>query len=75
MNIVGRSSWFECLSAMALCLLLCGSSLSRAEDGIARDARSGCAVFKPNLKAGEVVAWKGACLNGHAKGQASILFG
>ena len=39
-----------------------------AEDGFVNDGASGCAVFKPNLKAREAVAWQGACANGQASG-------
>lgn len=41
---------------------------AHAEDGYAQDAASGCIVFKPNLKAGEVVTWQGACVKGQASG-------
>ena len=41
---------------------------AHAGDGFVKDAASGCAVFKPNLKAGESVAWQGACANGEATG-------
>lgn len=57
------------LSALlALCSLFCALPLSRADDGFEKDALSGCSVFKPNLKAGETVLWKGSCGNGSAEG-------
>ena len=38
-------------------LLMCVSTLAvYAEDGFRKDASSGCAVFKPNLKPGEFVS-------------------
>ena len=61
-NSSARSALF------ALCCFLCAASLSHAGDGFLKDAASGCAVFKPNLRTGEVVTWKGSCVNGNAEG-------
>ena len=36
---------------------------AQAVDGYAKDASNGCAIFKPNLKAGETVTFKGPCAN------------
>ena len=37
--------------------------------GMARDARSGCFVWKPSLQPNEAVRWTGACANSLAEGQ------
>lgn len=50
------------------CLLFLSSTQSVAEDGFGRDPLNGCSVFKPNLRAGELVVWKGSCANGMAQG-------
>ena len=42
---------------------------AQAVDGYAKDASNGCAIFKPNLKAGETVAFKGACANMFGEGR------
>lgn len=48
--------------------LVCAVPVSHADDGFVKDAASGCAVFKPNLRMGQAVTWKGSCANGNAKG-------
>jgi hypothetical protein len=63
-----RNRRFPLSALIAVCWLLCGVPFSRADDGLVKDAAAGCAVFKPNLRLGEVVVWKGACANGHAEG-------
>lgn len=42
---------------------------AQAVDGYAKDASNGCAIFKPNLKAGETVTFKGPCANIFGEGR------
>ena len=56
------------LSVLLASSFCCAPLLSRADEGIVKDALTGCSVFKPNLKAGEAVLWKGACSGGSAEG-------
>ena len=64
----------DCTNRMALKFVFCVLSLllllpiTWAADGFMKDASSGCAVFKPNLKPGETVILKGSCANGFAHG-------
>ena len=65
---VVRNHGFARSALFALCRLMCAVPRSQADDGIVKDAASGCAVFKPNLRPSEVVVWKGSCQNGVAEG-------
>lgn len=40
-----------------------------AVDGYVKDASNGCAIFKPNLMAGETVTFKGPCANAFGEGR------
>ena len=48
--------------------LLCSPICALADDGFVKDSISGCSIFKPNLKAGEIAAWRGTCVDGVAEG-------
>ena len=65
---VVRNHGFARSALFALCRLMCAVPRSQADDGFVKDAASGCAVFKPNLRPSEVVVWKGSCQNGVAEG-------
>ena len=56
-------------AAFCATLLLIMIPNAQAVDGYAKDAANGCAIFKPNLKAGETVAFKGACANMFGEGR------
>ena len=67
----GRSTptWQAALTRLLVALLLtCNAPMAHAEDVFVKDGANSCAVFKPNLKAGENVSWQGACLSGHGSG-------
>ena len=53
------------LAALAICLY---PLATYPNDVFVKDASNGCAVFKPNLKPGESVVWRGACPDGFAGG-------
>lgn len=55
-------------TVLAVVLWAAMAPSAHAADGYAEDAAAGCIVFKPNLKPGEAVAWKGACVKGQASG-------
>ena len=61
--------WHGARTTVAVIATLCLLHLGHADDGFVKDLSSGCAVFKPNLKAGETVAWQGACANGNSHGR------
>ena len=68
MRIAGRSCRVAIAAVVAAYWFVCAVPVSQADDGFVKDATNGCAVFKPNLKPGEAVVWKGACANGNAEG-------
>ena len=63
------------LKSRVLQAAFCATSLflmvphAQAVDGYAKDASNGCAIFKPNLKSGETVAFKGSCANMFGEGR------
>ena len=63
-----RNHRFARSALIAVCWLMCAVPRSHADDGFVKDAASGCAVFKPNLRSNEVVVWKGSCQSGNAEG-------
>ena len=62
---IGRAAYSALLGALLWVTIV---PAAHAVDGYAEDAASGCIVFKPNLKPGEAVVWKGACVKGQASG-------
>lgn len=57
------------IATRLLAVLIAFGSTTWAEDGFVRDSSSECSVFRPNLKDGDQVSWKGRCMNGLADGE------
>ena len=64
--LITRAAFAPLLISLALCSGV--APIAYADDALVKDRASGCAVFKPNLKAGETVTWQGACANGYGNG-------
>ena len=69
MLVSGRNHRVVLAALNAACWLVCAIPVSHADDGFVKDVSSACAVFKPNLRSGEAVVWKGPCANGNAEGK------
>ena len=62
-------TWRTALARLLLALVWTSiASVAYGEDVFVKDAATGCAVFKPNLKAGEAITWQGACAQGYGSG-------
>lgn len=57
------------IATRLLTALIVFGSTTWAADGFILDGSSRCSVFRPNLKNGDGVRWKGRCMNGYAEGR------
>ena len=75
MRITDRTNRIALKFAFCALSLLFLLPITRAADAFIKDVSSGCAVFKPNLKPGDAVKFKGSCANGFAHGPGVAMWG
>ena len=62
-------TWRTALARLLLALVWTSiAPVAYGGDVFVKDGSTGCAVFKPNLKAGEAMTWQGACVDGYGSG-------